>query len=152
MRPDPFATSSPGPWGEAPNAPPGSPGCARPMSQSVLKRGLSRLEMNKMLDSRMLELRVVQKLKQQLDCPQRRRRLNLGFPRPKSRLLNTGNPTTTNRPQLRINNLMQTLTQLISRLLVQPHNRIRMSSHISTRHETVTYHQTPGRGVQVRKL
>ena len=28
----PSTTSLPGPWGEAPNAPPGSPGCARPMS------------------------------------------------------------------------------------------------------------------------
>ena len=28
----PFTTSLPGPWSKAPNVPPGSPGCARPMS------------------------------------------------------------------------------------------------------------------------
>ena len=32
----PPATSLPGPWSEAPNAPPGSPGCARPMSLDVV--------------------------------------------------------------------------------------------------------------------
>ena len=34
----PRTTSLPGPWSEAPNAPPGSPGCARPMSVSVVSR------------------------------------------------------------------------------------------------------------------
>ena len=43
-------------------------------------------------------LHVVLKLKKQLDCPQRQRRLNLGSPRPKLRLLSTGNPTTTRCP------------------------------------------------------
>ena len=31
----PSPTFLPGPWSEAPNAPPGSPGCARPMSLLV---------------------------------------------------------------------------------------------------------------------
>ena len=31
----PSTTSLPGPWSEAPNVPPGSPGCARPMSLGV---------------------------------------------------------------------------------------------------------------------
>ena len=49
-------------------------------TQSILKRGLSRVEINKTISLRTLELRVVLKLKQQLDCPQKRRRLNLGSP------------------------------------------------------------------------
>ena len=66
---------------------------------SVFMRRLSRVEVNQIQDSKMLELHIVLKLKKQLDCPQRRRRLNLGSPRPKLRLLNTGNPTTTECPQ-----------------------------------------------------
>ena len=31
----PSTTSLPGPWSEAPNVPPGSPGCARPMSDAL---------------------------------------------------------------------------------------------------------------------
>ena len=114
-------------------------------TQSVFRRRLSRVERSRTQSSKTLKLRIVPKLNRQLDCPQRRRRLNLGSPRPKSCLLSTGNPTT-NGPQLRIDNITQTPTQLTNRLLVQPHNRIQMSSHISTKHETVTYHQNPGPG------
>ena len=115
-------------------------------TRSVFRRRLSRVELDRTPQFlKTLEPRMIPKLKKQLDCPQRRRRLNLGSPRPKLRLLSTGNPTTT-KSVTTIDNLTQTLMQLTSRLLVQPHNCIRMSSHISTKYETVTCHQNPGPG------
>ena len=65
-------------------------------TRSIFRRRLSRVEVSRTSgSSKMLEPCIVQKLKKQLDCPQRRRRLNLGSPRPKLRLLSTGNSTTT---------------------------------------------------------
>ena len=116
-------------------------------TRSVFRRRLSRVELDRRLQSlsRRSEPHIVPKLIRQLDCPQRQRRLNLGSPRPKLHLLSTGNPGTT-KSKLRIDNITQTPTQLIRRPLVQPHDCIRMSSHINRRHETVTYHQNPGPG------
>ena len=64
----------------------------------------------------------------------------LRVPRPKYHLLSTGNPTTTKRPWIQVDNHEQTPMRLLIRLLVQPHNRIRMSSHISTYSSTSTQH------------
>ena len=68
-------------------------------TRSALKRGLSRLELsivNGQGRQRLCSVFMIDA--SELDCPQRQRRLNLGSPQPKSRLLSTGNPTMTKRP------------------------------------------------------
>ena len=65
-------------------------------TRSVFRRRLSCVEIGRtLIVLRRSRSRMTVEVEKQLDCPQRRRSFNLGSPRPKLRLLSTGNPNTT---------------------------------------------------------